>query len=157
MRNKLWIACLAVLVAGVASYAAETDTVATAEPVFDCDAGAVGADLAAKPPQHCNCVIGSPVFECPLFSTCQKGPCRTRPGRPFDGVCTTGEGALAVSLVGDVEPADAVSEVTERKGKGCKPCSKDRRWCGCTLDGMPRVSCDPCCYANDIGIETCLD
>ena len=43
------------------------------------------------------------------------------------------------------------------RGKGCKPCKKDRRWCGCTYNGLPRASCDPCCYANDIGVLVCLD
>jgi len=46
---------------------------------------------------------------------------------------------------------------TASRGQGCKPCSKDRRWCGCTYNGMPRASCDPCCYTNDIGILVCLD
>ena len=42
-------------------------------------------------------------------------------------------------------------------GRGCKPCKKDRRWCACTYNGLPRASCDPCCYTNDIGILVCLD
>ena len=40
---------------------------------------------------------------------------------------------------------------------GCKRCSKDRQWCKCTYNGLPRVSCDPCCYGN-LGIpQVCLD
>ena len=38
----------------------------------------------------------------------------------------------------------------------CKPC-KNRTWCKCTYNGLPRVSCDPCCYGN-LGIPmTCFD
>jgi hypothetical protein len=40
---------------------------------------------------------------------------------------------------------------------GCRKCSKDRQWCSCTYNGLPRVSCDPCCYGN-LGIpQVCLD
>jgi len=28
---------------------------------------------------------------------------------------------------------------------GCKAC-KQQPWCGCTYQGHPRISCDPCCY-----------
>jgi hypothetical protein len=28
---------------------------------------------------------------------------------------------------------------------GCKAC-KHQPWCGCTYQGHPRISCDPCCY-----------
>jgi hypothetical protein len=38
----------------------------------------------------------------------------------------------------------------------CKHC-KDRPWCSCTYNGLPRVSCNPCCYGN-LGIpQVCLD
>ena len=40
-------------------------------------------------------------------------------------------------------------------GPHCKKC-KDRPWCGCTLDGAPRISCDPCCY-DTYPFMTCLD
>ena len=29
---------------------------------------------------------------------------------------------------------------------GCKPC-KNLPQCGCTYQGHPRISCDPCCYS----------
>ena len=29
---------------------------------------------------------------------------------------------------------------------GCKKCNQ-QPWCGCTYQGHPRISCDPCCYA----------
>ena len=39
---------------------------------------------------------------------------------------------------------------------GCKAC-KDRQWCKCTYNGLPRVSCNPCCYGN-LGIpQVCFD
>jgi hypothetical protein len=38
---------------------------------------------------------------------------------------------------------------------GCKTC-KDQPFCKCTYQGYRRVSCDPCCYANDIGVYICL-
>ena len=41
-------------------------------------------------------------------------------------------------------------------GRPCKSC-KDRAWCGCTYNGLPRVSCTPCCYGN-LGIpQVCFD
>ncbi len=40
-------------------------------------------------------------------------------------------------------------------GPRCKKC-KDRPWCGCTLNGAPRISCDPCCYDTQ-PFPTCLD
>ena len=39
----------------------------------------------------------------------------------------------------------AVSASPTAAGGGCKPC-KGAPFCGCTLNGAPRVSCDPCCY-----------
>ena len=38
----------------------------------------------------------------------------------------------------------------------CKPC-KNRTWCKCTYNGLPRVSCDPCCYGNWGVPSTCFD
>ena len=38
---------------------------------------------------------------------------------------------------------------------GCRRC-KDQPFCGCTYQGMPRISCDPCCYVNNIGVQICL-
>lgn len=38
-----------------------------------------------------------------------------------------------------------VSASPTAAGGGCKPC-KNAPFCGCTLNGAPRVSCDPCCY-----------
>lgn len=37
----------------------------------------------------------------------------------------------------------------------CKKC-QDRPWCGCTYNGLPRISCNPCCYGN-ITAQICLD
>lgn len=38
---------------------------------------------------------------------------------------------------------------------GCRPC-KDKPYCGCTYNGAPRISCDPCCY-DTYPLMTCLD
>ena len=34
--------------------------------------------------------------------------------------------------------------------KPCKACSA-QPWCGCTYEGHPRISCDPCCYSTGYG------
>ena len=46
----------------------------------------------------------------------------------------------------DMEPAAA---------KPCKTCP-NQSFCKCTYQGMPRISCDPCCYVNNIGVQICL-
>ena len=52
------------------------------------------------------------------------------------------------------DPAEATDELAA--GAGCKSC-KDRPWCGCRYNGLPRVSCNPCCYGN-LGIpQICYD
>ena len=37
---------------------------------------------------------------------------------------------------------------------GCKAC-KEQPFCKCTYNGYQRVSCDPCCYRNNIGTLIC--
>ena len=45
---------------------------------------------------------------------------------------------------------------TTAAAQPCKNC-KDRTWCHCSYNGLPRVSCNPCCYGN-LGIpQVCLD
>ena len=63
---------------------------------------------------------------------------------------TPAEGAEAqpALLLG---PADAQPVTPESRCKACK----DQPWCKCTYNGMPRVSCDPCCYVNNIGVQIC--
>jgi len=60
---------------------------------------------------------------------------------------TTNAEELATSVAPDDDGASAAA---------CRPC-KGRRWCKCTYEGMPRSSCNPCCYTNDIGVTICLD
>ena len=56
----------------------------------------------------------------------------------------------------DVQPALLLAPADmQPAAPGCKTC-KDQPFCKCTYQGMRRVSCDPCCYANDIGHLTCL-
>lgn len=57
------------------------------------------------------------------------------------------------SVSPDQPTADATSAT---EAVSCRPC-KGRTWCKCTYNGMPRSSCNPCCYTNDIGVTTCLD
>jgi hypothetical protein len=53
-------------------------------------------------------------------------------------------------------PADPEDETLAVSAKACKAC-QDRPWCKCTYNGLPRVSCNPCCYGN-LGIpQTCFD
>jgi hypothetical protein len=53
-------------------------------------------------------------------------------------------------------PADPEEAEIAMSAKGCKAC-QDRPWCKCTYNGLPRVSCNPCCYGN-LGIpQTCFD
>ena len=34
--------------------------------------------------------------------------------------------------------------------KHCRACQA-QPWCGCTYNGYPRISCDPCCYSTGFG------
>ena len=78
------------------------------------------------------------------------------------------EPAKVVRLVTPVEPSACMAdealastiEVTDLSlepttAGGCKPC-KDRPWCGCSYQGHPRVSCNPCCY-QAFPYPICLD
>ena len=68
------------------------------------------------------------------------------------------EPAKAVPVIGPVEPSACTGEepllsTSQAPGVsfepaapgGCKAC-KQQPWCGCTYQGYPRISCDPCCY-----------
>src|SRR5215467_330050 len=68
------------------------------------------------------------------------------------------EPANAVPLVNPVGPSacagdDLLLPTSQGTGAsfepsaagGCKAC-KQQPWCGCTYQGHPRISCDPCCY-----------
>jgi hypothetical protein len=43
------------------------------------------------------------------------------------------------------EPEDAAAAVSAKPP--CKPC-RDQPTCACRYNGLPRVSCDPCCWGN---------
>ena len=63
---------------------------------------------------------------------------------------------LVLALVFSAGLTLAVKPGESAAGRPCKSC-KDRPWCGCTYNGLPRVSCSPCCYGN-LGIpQVCLD
>lgn len=65
--------------------------------------------------------------------------------------------AKTVPFVNSVEPSACVADEVpastlqmpgasfEPATPGCKAC-KQQPWCGCTYQGHPRISCDPCCY-----------
>jgi hypothetical protein len=67
------------------------------------------------------------------------------------------EPAKAVPLLNSVEPSACVADEApastlqvpgasfEPATPRCKAC-KQQPWCGCTYQGHPRISCDPCCY-----------
>ena len=64
--------------------------------------------------------------------------------------------AVELNFTPSVAP-DTSSTEDSMMAAGCRHCSKDRTWCKCTYNGLPRVSCDPCCYGN-LGIpQVCLD
>ena len=78
------------------------------------------------------------------------------------------EPAKAVPLVNSVERSacvadEALSSTIQVTGSsfepadagGCKPC-KGQPWCGCTYQGHPRISCNPCCY-QAYPYPICLD
>ena len=77
-----------------------------------------------------------PAKAAPLFTSVEPGACAADEGL-----------ASAIKVTGShLEPATA---------GGCKPC-KDRRWCECSNQGHPRISCNPCCY-KAYPYPICLD
>jgi hypothetical protein len=77
---------------------------------------------------------------------------------PMDQSCDAA-GTLDFSLASDAQDIESLLDgivVNETAAGSCKPC-KGRTWCKCTYNGLPRVSCNPCCYGN-LGIpQVCLD
>jgi len=71
-----------------------------------------------------------------------------------DAACEDADVSSNASTLAD-DPMIA-PEAAKTEAAGCKPC-KGRTWCKCTYNGMPRSSCDPCCYRNNIGVQICLD
>ena len=75
-----------------------------------------------------------------------------------DMSCDAAE-ALDFTPAPDVQDTESLLDgivANEAAAGGCKPC-KGRTWCKCTYNGLPRVSCNPCCYGN-LGIpQVCLD
>ena len=68
-----------------------------------------------------------------------------------DDSAITNDGTALESLATPATPVSA-----ETQAAACKTCA-GKKYCKCTYNGMHRASCDPCCYANDIGVLTCLD
>ena len=79
---------------------------------------------------------------------------------PVDAVAPASDVASIDALADACElnfpPADADAADVAASAKGCKQC-QGRTWCHCSYNGLPRVSCNPCCYGN-LGIpQVCLD
>jgi hypothetical protein len=68
-----------------------------------------------------------------------------------DDAAIVNDGAALETLATPATPVSA-----ETQAAACKTCA-GKKYCKCTYNGMHRASCDPCCYANDIGVLTCLD
>ena len=57
----------------------------------------------------------------------------------------------SIEALGDEAP------VLQASKPPCKSC-KGREWCGCTYNGKPRVSCNPCCYQGPTDpLPVCFD
>ncbi len=97
----------------------------------------------------CSCPTWCPLFGCPFGTECVcSGPCDCCVcSTPFDAQISSESDAPTVDDC--VVPEEATAP------PGCKKC-KGRPWCGCTLNGAPRISCDPCCYDTQPW-PTCLD
>jgi hypothetical protein len=139
-----------------------------------------GLVLAAKPgggggcPQpRPNCVcpaIYDPVIcdgGCSYSNSCRANcagarNCVSSGGGPVELTAEQGEDCSAnatpaLESNGTASFADFLAAEATASGKGpCKSC-RERPWCSCKYNGLPRVSCDPCCYGN-LGIpQVCLD
>src|SRR5262245_41534769 len=76
---------------------------------------------------------------------------------PLGAACDAQEALNYTPALQPENPAGWLEELqaTETAAR-CKAC-KDRPFCHCTYNGLPRVSCNPCCYGN-LGIpQVCLD
>ncbi len=100
--------------------------------------------------------------------------CVSSDGGPVEASLSTTEAVLAPSTADSFYGAACVLDFTpaletrsavglldglvanEAAARPCRPC-KDRPWCTCTYNGMPRVSCNPCCYGNYGFPQVCLD
>ena len=54
----------------------------------------------------------------------------------------------------EAEPALLLGPEMSPATPGCKRC-REQPFCACTYNGYQRVSCDPCCYRNNIGTLIC--
>jgi len=72
-----------------------------------------------------------------------------------------GEANACDAATAELQPAlddhSLKSEAEAAAGGGCKSC-KGRPWCGCSYQGKPRISCNPCCYQGPTDpFPTCFD
>jgi hypothetical protein len=99
-------------------------------------------------------VGGGDALEAGSFGVCSEASQAVSgtPARDEQAVNTEAEVSEECDALQDGEANEGVSTPLERKP--CKACP-DQPWCGCTYQGHPRVSCDPCCYQTYAG-EICL-
>src|SRR5262245_58103676 len=77
---------------------------------------------------------------------------------PVDMACDEAS-ALDYTPAREVRPTESLFDGLGNNATAVSSCShcSDRPWCKCKYNGLPRVSCNPCCYGN-LGIpQTCLD
>lgn len=55
-----------------------------------------------------------------------------------------------VVLITGVVLLGALAFFSPAEAKPCHRCQA-QPWCGCTYNGYPRISCDPCCYSTGWG------
>ena len=140
---------------------------------------AAGLTLAARPgcggrpqpkPNCISAMVHDPVVSCVGARNCVSG------GKgPVEASLATTEAVVAAPHIADTSDNAACGldftpaletrglagllegiVANEAAARPCRPC-KDRPWCTCTFNGMPRVSCDPCCYGNYGYPQVCLD
>ncbi len=63
-----------------------------------------------------------------------------------------GDRDAALAAQGECREAPA----DQAAARSCRPC-KDKPYCKCTYNGIPRASCDPCCYFSYPTGYICLD
>jgi hypothetical protein len=69
---------------------------------------------------------------------------------------TAGENPAVAREAATAEDCSASDPLQSTADRQCKPC-KNKPYCGCTYNGLPRVSCEPCCYGYFPPGTVCLD
>jgi hypothetical protein len=121
-----------------------------------CCAGLV---LAAKPGGGGGCPQPRPNCVCPAIYApvvCDGGCTYSNSCRASFAAAACGTNSTPAVAATGTPSFEAFATQASAGGVHCKKCT-DRPWCGCTYNGMPRVSCNPCCYGNLGTVQVCLD